>query len=232
VPVFMSLIVALFGCSELEAPDHGSLEVCLAGPQGTEPATTADLDLTGTVTAIDTEINHWNLDGCSGASSVLEITDDTGDVWAVGLSVSLNGEDHTPFFDVAEGDVLDLSFRVRTVWGTVSGFTLSSEDGLIAAVDEGNWGGALQPEDTPGLIVTRSEDPIHSQESDCKTFDTYTTTFAADDSIRLRPMETGAVEVEGLPFTALSVASYDYRDGNGNCHVSDLTGQTSWMIFR
>jgi len=227
----VTLLVALMGCSEPESPANGTLEICLSGPSESFDVSDPDIDVSGTVTRVDGDQPDWNLVWCSGASHQVEITDDAGDIWTVGLTVTLFDTDLTPIFDVQEGQAIDLTFRHRLVWGTVDGFTLESEDGLIAAVEGGFWGGALEEEDTPGLAVALTGDPIYTEESKCTITDTYLTLFAADDSSTVEPMVAETITIDGNAYVAMPIAAYEVRDGK-RCSVSDNSGSTSWIVHR
>ncbi len=231
--MFISILfLALAGCSELEPPVNGSIDACLGGPSSALGGDDLEVEISGTVTGVDVESADMNLADCNTAPThSIEITDEAGDIWTVGLSVDRDGSDETPIFAVDEGATIDLTFRDKMVWGTVSAFTLSDEDGLIAAVEEGTWGGALNTDDTPGLEVSRGKDVIGTESTDCMPIETYTIVFAADEKAELEPFQSAIIDIGGLAYNGLPVASYDYGDGT-NCQVSDISGATSWVVYR
>jgi len=229
--LLFTVLAALLGCSEADPPGNGQLDICLAGPADTVAAGDFDLVVSGTVTGVDGEAPDWNLVHCAFATHRIQVTDDAGEIWTVGLSVTRFEEDHTPAFDVREGIDVDLTFRQRLVWGTVQGFSLESEDELIAAVEGGSWGGALNDDDALGLIVTRTGDPIDTEKSECMYVDTYLTRFDADEIVEIEPMHTDTITLDGNAFVAMPVAAYETRDGK-RCIVSDVSDGKSWIIYR
>lgn len=230
------LIAALSGCSQ-EDPNHtgtivnGTLSVCLGGPEGTVTED-AELLISGTIKSIDTGVSDaMNLVTCgTDPTHSIEIEDANGATWTVGLSVDFAGEDKTPVFDVAEGDIIDLDFRERLVWGTVAGFTLSDDLGLIAAVDEGTWGGALDPGQT-GIEVTPGDTVLQTEVTECQPIETFDLTFQAESDVTLRPGYGAHLTVAGNDLWALAVAAWDYGS-SPDCSISDATGASSWLVYR
>lgn len=230
--LFSILLIALTGCSEEPAPTNGNIDACLGGPSAAAGGEDLEVEISGTVTAIDGESPDMNLVGCAEAPShTIEITDEAGDVWTVGLNITTEDTDRTPTFAVAEGDVIDLTFREKLVWGTVAGFTLANEEGLIAAVEQGTWGGALNVDDTPGLEVSGGSDVINTEDTDCMPIETFSVIFSADTELELDPDNIETLELDGATYSAFAVASYDYGSGT-NCQVSDSTGATAWAVYR
>jgi len=229
-------ISALIGCQPVEevtgSPVEGTISVCLGGPDGTVIEQDAMILVNGTITAVDTgTADDMNLVTCgTDPTHSIEIEDGDGALWTVGVSVDIGGEDRTPTFAVTEGDVVDLDFRSRLVWGTVAGFSLSDDIGLIGAVDEGTWGGAFEGS-VAGIDITRGDDPIASEETSCQPIEHFELTFSADTETTMSAGISGQVMLGDLECEALTVAAWDYGKSK-TCSISDATGASAWVLSR
>lgn len=218
----LPLFLLLTGCPPADV-DRGQVLVCLDGGR---PAEMEDLDLTveGTVTAVGA--------GTGGCAVDVTIEDAAGSATTIGLAVSDHANaDVTPALDVAVGDAVSLLYRYRFVWGDTAGFVLSDADGLVVAAEEGYWGGALRDGDVSGLTVTRGEEVLSSEPTDCLPVEGFDLTFAGDDTATLIPVDSTTVSVGGVEVTALAVAAWDHGEPTG-CDMSDATGVTAWVVSR
>jgi hypothetical protein len=217
------LLAILAACTVDENVERGTVDICLADPKG--EVIDQELFLRGIVGPPDPTSE------CQGAQS-FSIVDDFKGVYTWGFSVrDEDGSDITPALDVGEGDEVHLFFRDRLVWGDVAGFVLGDfEEAMIAAADEGTWGGALDPGEVNGLTVERGHDVIAREPMDCQPIEGYEIEFSAEDDAVLTPVDSEEISIRGRSFTATAVAAWDYGEDD-NCQITDATGATSWVVY-
>ena len=219
----MPLWMLLAGCTD-QAVERGSVLVCLEGPQGE---------------VIDEELSLHGMVGAASPGSVCDSTrtytvaDELKGTYTFGFEIRDDSQaDMTPQLEVDEGDEVSLLYRDRLVWGDVAGFVLEDFEGaLIAAGDEGTWGSALDLGDVDGLSVDRGEEVVSREEGECQPIEGYEIEFSADDDAVLTPIDAEEITIEGLPFTAIGVAAWDYGESK-DCQMTDVTGVTAWAVFR
>ena len=217
----LTLLAACDGGSPL-APagvDRGAIAVCLDGgrPSGED----TDIQLQGTITEIDAHAGD-----CTRAFTV---EDADGVQSTIGLLVlDADNLDITPDLNVEVGAEVSLIYRYRMVWGDVAGFSVSDSTGLVAAAEEGAWGGALEADDLGGLSVSVGE-LIGSEETSCEPVEGHSLVFSGDEDMELDPIDSDTVVVAGRTLTAHAIAAYEWGAGNG-CDISDNTGRTAFVV--
>jgi hypothetical protein len=214
--------LALLGFTAcLEAPETGSLQVC-----------SGDFELPGEDEGVSGQGTVTALDDSSDCTRSVTLEDEDGLSLTLGLTVTdAAGLDVTPDWTLAEGDLVDFTFRQRMVWGTVSGFVLADAAGLMLAAEEGGWGGALLSEDLEGLEVSTGEEVVAITEGDCLTREGHEIHFQGDEMLTLLPVSSGELSLSGETLTATALRAT--TDGEGRvCSVSDTTDVTSWMLVR
>jgi len=224
-------IPALTGCGDsasTETPiSTGTLTICEAGDGSSlddEFGEDMTLDISGTVIAINSDAVE-----CSRSITV-ENAD--GDSWTVGLSVTDDqGEDVLLDIDLELDDTVELVYRSRLVWGEVKGFTISDSEGLVLAVEEGTWGGALEPELLEGFSTSRNDELLATEREECMVRKSYAMEFEGDESLTLQPYEEDFLFVNSQQMRAVAVASVVPGPGK-SCTTSDTTDIHSWLLSR
>jgi len=165
-------------------------------------------------------------------SQVLRIEAPDTIVWTLGYGIedpSL-GDVSEPL-DVAVGDVVSLTFRAVQSFGSAAGFVLTDAEGLVAALEVGTWGGALEPGDVPGYRVEAGE-AVMEEEGGCGTFEHRQTDLYGHytEPSSFNPGEWGPVEGEdGVTRWARAIQHFEYV-GQPSC--TDVAGAWSWAIWR
>jgi len=216
------LLVLLAACLP-NTVDRGTVDICLADSKG-ELVLDQEFFLRGIVGPPDSTSD------CQGVRSFSIVDNQKGTfTWGFGVRDG-DGTDITPALDVSYGDDVHLFFRDRLVWGDVAGFVLGDfEEVMIAAADEGTWGGAFEPGEVDGLSVDRGHDVIAREPTDCQPIEGYEIEFSADDDTVLAPVDSAQIDIEGRSFRALAVAAWDYGDSD-SCQITDATGATAWVV--
>lgn len=220
---FASLVL-LAGCplSGKETVERGGLGACIDGARA--PAEGEVVSLTGSVTAITPDDPD--------CGTLITVDDGAGTAHTVGLLVrDADGVADAPVVALEVGAPVSLLYRYAMVWGDVTGFVLTDDTGVILAAEEGGWGGALQEGDVAGLTVTRGDEVVATEATDCMPIEGFSLTFSGDTSVELVPVSEGEVTVGGQPLTARAVAAWDYGQGT-NCEMSDVSGYSSWVVYR
>jgi len=210
----------------------GGVNICLGGPEVVRGADESfDITVEGVVE--DTWASDFNLTGCEAAPTRgIEIIDDNGDTWHLG--VALTDEDgqrlDTPNLAFTGRDVT-LTYRYRKPWGDVSGYVLSDRDGLVAAADEGSWGGALRQDDVPGVSIRVGEEIIAQEETGCSTLVGYDLIFEADTAVTLSPVASATLKVDGRNHRAHALDAHEDLSGE-SCANQEMPGVFGWAITR
>ena len=162
---------------------------------------------------------------CERATRILTVSDDRGD-WRVGYGWSVDGLDVTPAIALAPGDPVDLLFRASD---GAAGLVLRSRGHLIAAIEVGVGGPALDDGDLPALVI--GEGPVVGSETDaCGRKVSREVRFVVDgaDTASLEPVDDAAITFEGAPITAWALASWGWQDAT----CDQVEGELSWALWR
>ena len=219
-PLAFALVSLASACA---APAAGSLDLCLPtemqpGPDG------SDASLTVRGRFVDRAAPS---SGCGGG---LTVRDDNGDEHAFGVNLQrpdMSLVDWTLPLDI--GDTVEVHARLRQPFGSVEGMVLRDAEGaLLAAFDEGTWGGALDADDL-AFAVERGEQ-FDALRKDCITRTFHTLVFQGDDDkVSLEPFAQAPITVEGAELRAVAVRAEGAEAGRG-CSVTDTTGTFAWAL--
>lgn len=192
---------------------------------------TASYDVSGTVVSEEAAAGpEGNLLACGGATSrVLTIAATDFSTWTMGYGILDEvGADQTPALDVSVGAQVYLHFNAVNSFGTAGGFVLQDTTSVIAAMDVGSWGSALEIDDVPGLVVADGE-KIAAEETDCGLLTGRSLLFQGDADTELSPMGSRLITFSGKAFTAFAVANTSYED---EVDCTDVAGERTWAVFR
>lgn len=217
------LFALLSACLTDETVDRGTVDICLTDSEG--EVIDEELYLRGIVGPPDSTSD------CQGTRSFSIVDKHKGTfTWGFGVR-DADGSDITPALEVDEGDEVELFYRNRLVFGDVAGFVLGDWEGaLLAAADEGTWGGAFDPGDVNGVSIERGDEVIAREPTDCQPIEGYEIEFSADEDEVLTPVDSEQIAIEGRSFTAMAVAAWDYGEDD-DCQITDATGVTAWVIY-
>ena len=239
----LSLLLTFAGCGAIDPPPtgvrSGEATACLG--QTIEEAfpvayvETPSWIVEGTVLSfgpVDAEIVD-DLVACGPAlSQVLRVETPDTIVWTLGFGVEDPAEgDVTDPLDVAVGDAVSLTFRAVQSFGGAAGFVLTDGDGLVAALEVGTWGPALQAGDLPAHEVGSGALVIEEDDA-CGTVGHYETLFwgAHEEPDAYAPGSWGPVQgADGVVRGARAIMNYDYI---GPIGCTDTGGAASWAIWR
>lgn len=224
-------MTALLGCKTTSF-DAGEATLCLThdGGQGIHGNADATWDVTGIVTDVR-ELDGEEIPGldCGAeASTAVDIQETSGRTWTMAFGIlDEMGEDATPPIDLSINDTINFMFRQKSGIVTSRGMLIRDGNGLVAAMDEGIGGGALENGDVEGLEVTRGLDVGESKE-DCGKRAGTQITFEGSQSISLRPFSQSTLELDGGSYEVTSISSYYWA----KTRCDDATDQLAWALFR
>ena len=213
------LILSVITLSACPAPlEFGHIRVCTT----LDPLDDLPTLITGTLTAID--------DGSTECERSLTITNEAGESETVGYSMLDSVQvAMSPEWDLEVGDEVDLTFHRKWGFGYADGFIVEDADGLVTAVEQGGWGGALSNAEL-GFSVSLSSE-LGVEASECQTVTSYAIAFEGDNTIEVLPLEQASFEVGGQSLKAINVRAVEFGAGK-RCTMSDQTNQTAWVVFR
>jgi len=223
-------LVACDQNGDLSELEFGDVNICLGGPEVVRGADDSfDIDVEGVV--VSTSARDFDLTGCDeDGLPGLSIIDAQGDSWRLGFSV--DDEDGSRI-DLGRlswiGREIHFTYRYRKPLGDVSGVVITDADGMVAAGEEGSWGGALRPEDKVGFSVTHGKEVIAELETHCGTLHGYTLEFSADTQATLSPVDSATLTIEGRDYRAHAVVAHKDQ---GSCAGFDYDGTFGWTITR
>ena len=249
-PLILLLLAALTACDEESddtggeafVPSTGSVYACAGGAAMPDPYAAEDYSslwdegISGTV--VSDEALSGAFDSpleCYGVGQrVLTIEDGDGGEWAFAYGVTdPDDADVTPAMAVSAGEAVSVRYRAVLDFGSANGFVVTSaaDDRVIAAVEAGTWGGALQDGDVPGLMVSRGE-VFGEEPTDCGPVVHERLEFFAPtdgDVIELEPYAVSTVTLGGAPISVYAAVSATFDD---RVQCTDLAGTVSWALFR
>ena len=119
------------------------------------------------------------------------------------------------------------STHISFEFGMSYGLVLEDDSGIMLALDEGTWGGALKDADLP-FEVGQSEDTVGIIEEECMTKTGFTLTIGDEELV---PFGEFDIAIDDQNFTFVAVSAIEYGPGT-NCEVSDKSDEFAWGIFR
>ncbi|MBL8615032.1 MAG: hypothetical protein JNM72_05410 [Deltaproteobacteria bacterium] len=221
---------ALLFCAALAAllpacaPDTGSLGLCLPEGLQADPET-GDEELRLRARFVAREARD---SGCGGG---LTLRDEDGVEHQFG--VNLQRPDFSLLdweLPVAIGDTVEVLARRRGGWGQGAGLVVRDEAGaLLAAFDEGTWGGALDEDDVAVEVRAGAEFDVVREE--CETRSLRALRFVGDGGpVELQPFDQAPIEVEGAALRAVAVQAERLGPG-ASCEVTDQSDIFAWALL-
>ena len=200
-------------------PGAGSIRLCI--PEDISPS--METEEPNILTGELIEIRESN--GNCAAELVFQ-TEDTEHI--IGYSI-LDPEDNDATFIPEWTNITEvtLSTHISFEFGMSYGLILEDSKGILLALDEGTWSGALQEADLP-FEVGQSEDNVGIIEEECLTQTGYALTI---DDEELVPFGEFDIAIGEQKFTFLAVSAIEYGPGT-NCDALDKSDEFAWGIFR
>lgn len=200
-------------------PVAGRIRLCL--PEDIQPS--METEETNFLTGNLTDIREGSGD-C--AAELVFQTEDADHV--IGYSIlDPEGNDATFIPDWTSVENVTLSTHISFVFGMSYGLILEDDSGIMLALDEGTWGGALKDADLP-FEVGQSEANIGFIEEECLTKTGFALTIGDEELI---PFGEFDLTIEGEGFTFVAVSALEYGPGT-SCSISDMSDEFAWGIFR
>ncbi len=227
------LLLPLAACEEIE-PTRGITSACLAGdlPENLYEYDGENMlfEVEGTVLSDEAgAMPESNAECYWTQHRVLQIEDAEGVVWSVGYGIEEPNEaDVTPALDLTAGDSVSLTYRMVQSFGSAHGFVIEDDEGLVAALESGTWGPALEDGDVPGLTV-QDGDLLNTLEAECGTEGHFQWVFEGDNDTTVAPYGLGDLSIGGVDYTAMAVANMQWQ---GDVLCTDLAGDQMWAVFR
>jgi hypothetical protein len=172
--------------------------------------------------------------------SLLDIREGSGDCTAelvfqteeaehvIGYSIlDPEGNDASFIPSWTSAENVTLSTHISFVFGMSYGLVLEDDSGIMLALDEGTWGGALQDAELP-FEVGQSENDIGSTEQECMTKTGFALTIGDDE---LLPFGEFDIAIDEQNFTFIAVSAVEYGPGT-SCSISDMSDEFAWGIFK
>ena len=218
----------LFG----DGPFKGFASACLGGalPEDLYEQGGAVFEIDGTVVSdVEGEPPPSDVECYGERSRVLSIQDAEGAVWTLSYGIAdPEGGLEALALDVSAGQAVHLLYRLVAEFGSAQGFVLTDEDGLVAALESGTWGPALQDGDVPGLSV---DDGIMfaTTDEECGTAGHFQWIFSGDEDVEIEPYSLGSVPIDGVTYQAWSVANLQWQ---GQIQCTDTADDQMWAVFR
>ncbi len=226
-----SSLICLTACSTTTF-DAGDVSMCLSNDttSGIHQTAASSWDITGMVTDVQsldgTEIP--GLDCSAEASVAVNITETNGTTWTVAFGITdPHGEDATPELDLNMNDTVNLFFQQEAGVITNRGMMIVDGDGLVAALDEGIDGGALENQNVLGFDVLRGVE-VGADKDECGRRSGTQITFEGTESLTPKPFDHGSMEVEGVDYQIQAISSYYWSKSR----CEELTDQLAWSVFR
>jgi len=225
-------LLTLFAACKIAAYDPpGETAVCIVS-DGAVFDTSSDefftFDVSGTLTAWGSATEILG-DACGQVDKAFTLRDEAGVDWSVGYAVrNSDGETVTPEpLEDLVGSSVTMRYKAVRSFGEADGFAISEGGTLLAAVEQGTWGPALEEEDVPGLSVTSGE-PVYELEDDCGTQSYSKIVFTGDEQYAEIPYSQTEITVDGASYDIFAVDNGTYIELN----CTDMGGRWEWAAFR
>ena len=226
------LSVSLLAACDTTNFDAGDVAVCLSNDStsGIHQTAESSWDVTGMVTDVR-ELDGSEIPGldCTDKASVaVDITETNGTTWTVAFGITDPlGENATPDLDLSLNDTVNLFFQQDSGVITNRGMMIVDGDGLVAALDEGINGGALDDQDVLGFDVLRGVE-VGATKEECGRRSGPQITFEGSESLTLKPFDQASMRVEDVDYQLQAISSYYWSKSR----CDELTDQLAWSIFR
>jgi hypothetical protein len=228
-------LLPLAACDWIDGRNNapaGFASACLSGPRPEDlyEQGGALFEIEGTVLSDEAGTPPASDMECYGERDrLLSIEEADGTVRVLSYGIAdPDGGLETPALDVTVGQQVSLLYRVVAEFGSAQGFVLSDADGLVAALESGTWGPALQDGDVPGLSV-RDGNLMYTLEEECGTAGHFEWVFAGDEEVVVEPYGPGSVSIGGALFEAWAIANMQWQ---GDVQCTDLANDQMWAVFR
>ena len=132
---------------------------------------------------------------------------------------------------ISIGDKISVLYRYSMPFGSKSGLIVSDAEGVILAVDDGAYDGALNNDDIPGLIIQKDQDIVAQTDGPCIPKLGHSITFIGDEPVQLTPVSSGNLMIMDLPYTVMAIEATSPGTSN-SCFESDTISYRSWALFR
>jgi len=226
-------LISLGACAPETNIRSGEIALCLTNDSVTtlNPSATASWDGTGTVRSI-TELDGSSIPGLDCAEDgayAIDIEESTGTVWTLAYGIT----DHTgaqvaPSLDLMEGDMVNFIFRQKQNQpDPARGFVVIDGTGLVAALDNGLSGGALENSDIDGLRVHRGL-AIGDNKEECGLRSGTQIEFRGSSTVAVEPFNSDTIDIGASDFEVFAISAYFWSKANCDENVDEL----SWAIFR
>lgn len=235
VPFFL----ALTACGSTEGfSTAGQVSLCLG----------ADAEVDGTVN--DYQDHTWPISGTAVAdapadgsgydvacnsgfaepSRTLTVLDGDGVTWSIGYGIDVDG-DRTPTLAVQPGDAIEVTFIRGATWGTDHAVVIRDEAGaMLFAAQEGMQADLEHFAGAPlgNLSVEKGEAYGPTRQSECGRTRQHEILFEGDTSVAVEVGETGTVQVDGAPLTALNAGAWSFVE----VQCTDVWGPTPYAVWK
>ena len=226
-------LIGLGACAPQANIRSGEIALCIANDSGTtlNPSATASWDATGRVQSI-TELDGNSVPGLDCAENsayAIDIEESTGTVWTLAYGITDHaGDQVAPSLDLMEGDTVNVIFQqTQNQPDPARGFVVIDGSGLVAAIDNGLSGGALDNAAIDGLNVNRGL-AIGDNKEECGLRSGTQIEFRGSTTVAIEPFSTATVNIGASNFEVFAISAYFWSKANCDENIDEL----SWAIFR
>ncbi len=126
-------------------------------------------------------------------------------------------------------NIADVTFstHISFEFGMSYGLILEDSKGIMMALDEGTWSGALKDAELP-FEVGQSEAAVGIIEDECLTQTGYALTIGDEELVPFGEFE---IAIDDQNFIFVAVSAIEFGPGT-SCEVSDKSDEFAWGIFR
>ena len=214
----MLLWTLLTACTQEPPPVAGSIQLCIPSDLSPSMSTEEPISITGNLVDIR--------EGSECAAELVFQTEDAEHV--VGYTIlDPQGNDATFLPEWSSAEDVTLTTHIAASFGMSYGLVLEDESGIMMALDEGTWGGALRNAGLP-FAVEQSEHDIGTVQEECASKTGYTFKIGED---HMAPFGVFDLVIEEQSFDFVAVSAIEYGPGL-SCSISDLSDEFAWGIFR
>ena len=212
---FWTLLTA---CTQDPTPVAGRINLCIPDEISPSMETEEPIFVTGALVTIR-----------EGSDCAAELVIQTADSeLAVGYSIlDPDGVDATFIPDWTSAENVTLSTHISAEFGMSYGLILEDSSGIMLALEQGSWGGALKNAELP-FEADQSEAAIGVIETECLTSTGYD--LVVGDN-QFTPFGVFDLALDDQDFTFVAVSAMEYGPGQ-RCEASDMSDVFAWGLFR